>query len=418
MRKARPSLSFARKAISLLIALVNLVSMASVADAYGFFNSNMGRIDFNGNYDLTGLAYGKQDGAIYDFGKVGAFDTLPKDVTNDMVLTAVKDATDDWAKWANIKFDTTALGASGAGKVRFTYAGDNDTATTSGFNDGDTHYSVMNVGKYLSGTTPYTQSKLNWVFKHEFGHSLGLDDLYTTYTEEFVDHPAGDMNKNPNKTASAYKDNVMNPFRFDGNDYTKEPQTFIDNDEIAGITWIWGGKYNQIVTGDLASAWNGEAGRDTVKHHGQGTAGKWTYRGSIVSAGAAEPYIDIGFSGYMGFEGTAYGAGSPAIKYVGNQGGNIERFKIDKKGFIGNFVLKLTSKFTDERRVNSWIVGGSATDFTLPAMDQALAFAASGGGNRDRFAMVFGPVPEPSTIVLLAIGLDTAALAVHRRCKS
>jgi hypothetical protein len=405
-----------RGALALLAAVSVLHVAEPNAQGYGFFKSNMGRIDYNGNYDLTGLAYPMQANAVYNFGKVGTFDTLPADVTNAMVLDAVKDMAADWSKWANVSWDTSALGAFDTGLMRLKYAGDGtDTATTSGFNDGATHYAQMNIGQYISGTTKYTQSKLNWIFKHEFGHALGLDDLYTTYTEEFVDHPANDKNQNPNKTATAYTDNVMNQFRFDGNDYTKEPQTFIDNDEIAGVIWNWGGKYNQIVTGDLASSWNGEAGRDTVKHHGQDTAGVWTYRGSIVSAGANEPYVDIGFSGYKSFEGTAYGTDSPAITYVGNQGGNIERFKINKKGFVGNFVLKLTSSITDERRVNSWIVGGTSTDFTLAPMNQALAFTAAGGGQHDRFAMVFGPVPEPSSLVLLAIGLGSAVVAFRLR---
>ncbi len=405
----------ANSAIILLGVLFLLGGVASVAHAYGLYKNNMGRIDFNNRYDLTGLAWGKQADAIYDFGKVGAFDTLPMGVDAALVLDAVKSANDDWGKWANVKWDTSALGASGTGKIQLVYAGANDKAVTNGFNDGDTHYSTMTIGKYSTGTTGFSASSFIWTLKHEMGHVLGLDDLYTTYTEEFVDHPAGDLNKYPNKTAAAYKDNIMNQYRFDGNDYTKDSQTFIDNDEIAGAIWNWGGKFNQIVTGNLDSSWNGQAGRDTTKHHGQDTNGKWTYRGSIVSAGANEPYIDIGFSGYMGFDGTAYGDGSPLIQYVGNQGGNIERFKINKKGFIGNFVLNLQSKFKDERRVNSWIVGGSATDFTLPPMDQALAFAAAGGGNRDRFAMVFGPIPEPSTATLLAIGLAFSAVALRRR---
>jgi hypothetical protein len=137
---------------------------------------------------------------------------------------------------------------------------------------------LSNSSVRKSGAVAWNPTNFEWTLKHELGHVLGLRDMYpdfagAPYAEDFVDHPlAGNPNPFHNGNLAAddgRRDNLMDRYRTTSNDYSMDPQTNLDNDEIAGTTWIWGGKYNQIVTGDLVAAWDGpnNSVRRIEEHH-------------------------------------------------------------------------------------------------------------------------------------------------------
>ncbi len=404
------------------LALAGCVAMlTSGASAYGFYQRSHGRADYANRYDLNGSNYPAQAGYTYDFGKIGAFNALPPGVNAALALQSVQDASNKWASWAAIQHDTTAFGANNTGLVRLVYDPLKPSgAVTSGYGAGGNNFATITFGVKASGAVAWNADNFKWVMFHEMGHTLGLDDLYVNYAEEFVDHEVN-AGAPAVKTPSAYRDNVMNQYNAAGNNYAQLPSTIVDNDEIAGLTWLWGSALNtsQIVTGDLDNAWNGQAGRDTPEHHGNRTGGWWTYRGSVsVQPGGdagQKPLIDIQFPGYTGdFEGASYGAGGGNnIEYVGHQGNSVHRFRINSVGFTGNFRLKLKSRYTTETRVPAWVMnaGGGWDDFELnPNLDDAVFLAPS------HYVKVFGPVPEPGT--MLALGLGVVGLCLRRRKRS
>lgn len=374
---------------------------ATPSFGYGFYQLGNGRQDYSTRYDLTGQMWPTQAGSplIYDFGNIGGFDTTDPNIPDFFknipnITTAVVNAGNDWEPWANIKFGD-ALGASGSGLVRLSYNSAKPTgAATSGYTMARGHAEIK-FGQQASVGVPWDNQNFEWIVLHELGHVIGLDDLYFDYVEEFVDHPVMG-NPVPDLRVEACKDNVMNRINGNGgtsctdnsvNDYSKAPTTVIDNDEIAGVTWLWGSKYNQIVTGDLKQEWNTQQGRDTEPHHGDqdNPLTWWDYRGSIVSSDGNKPYIDVEFPGYELFLASLY-PNAPVI-YGGNQGGSIERFIIDHAGWVGNFELFLKSEYSKERRVRAWVNGGQEDKFVLPINTQGLV---DGSQNRS-WPVVFGP---------------------------
>jgi hypothetical protein len=152
--------------------------------------------------------------------------------------------------------------------------------------------------------------------------------------------------------------------------------------------------------------------RITEEHHGDqaanGGLGWWDYRGSIKPGGTAKPYIDLDFAGYDTFAYTLYDddGSVPGVTHI-SLGGSWHRFMIDEVGWGGNFELYVRSTIFEERLINAAILGGGRTDnFNLVPNDLGLDFA---GGNR--WAQVFGPIPEPGTFALVSI----ASLALMRR---
>lgn len=397
------------------LALISAACVFGAAQGYGIYLQTTGREDFAKRYDKVGWAYPKQVGVLnYDFGKIGKFNALPPGVTDDIAKNSVINAASKWSNWANIKYDTTNLGDVNTGLVRLRYDDTKTGAYVEAFetvaNSKIVKYAEMVFGKTASGGTAWNETNFKWTVLHEWGHTLGLVDLYENMAEDFVDHAAGETD-NPNLSNASTKDNVMHRYN-NTNDYSKDPTTDIDNDEILGVKWLWGSISNQICTGDLLDYSAGNYGRrGSAKHHGTQNGGWWTYRGTFGPKGDDKPFIDIDFAGYDGFEGTLLGDDASEFEYVGNQGGFKERFRVKKAGWNGNFILKLKSKFDKERKVKAWITGGGRTDnFILDANQDGLAFSSF-----NNWPVVFGPVPEPGSFLVLGGGI--AAVLLRRRKK-
>ncbi|OGK77896.1 MAG: hypothetical protein A2X52_03925 [Candidatus Rokubacteria bacterium GWC2_70_16] len=406
----------------LRVAVLALAFCATAGPAfgYGFFEFGNGRTDYANRYDLTGSMWPTQLGspAIYDLGDVGTFATLPTGVTNAMLTTAAKNAGDAWERYANVKIGN-ALGAAAAGLIRLTRDAGAASVGTFGYGQGGRTYAEIVFPDTAPGGVAWSATNLQWTLMHEFGHVLGLDDLYLAsapYSEEFVDHPVAGT---PMPDRRDRKDNVMDRYNGSGaegtNDYSKDPTTVIDNDEIAGVTWLWSAPRNQIVTGDLAAAWNPSRGRNTEEHHGDqdNPLGWWDYRASIVSAGAGKSYIDLYFPGYETFLATSYGPVATGWVHAGTpRGPSIHRFETTVAAWVGNVELFVKSRFHEEQLIDAWVAGGREDQFIMNPSDAGLVWDGA-----NRWAKVFGPIPFPPTLVLLLSGLAGAALAarVHRR---
>lgn len=400
--------------IVLLSLLLTLWS--SLTFGYGFTKNGSGRADFAADYDLLGEMYpaqlsGGSSVLVYDFGKIGVSGTLPVGLTAAAVDAAIKNAGDRWEPWANITFGDTA-GAANTGLVRLNFNNSDDDGYTTGYTAA-TGYTQMTFGKNadVSGgtTTNWNASNFEWILAHEIGHVLGLKDLYKTYTEEFVDHPVAG-NTNPDRNDIGLRDNIMDRNRYAGTDYSLPPQTIVDNDEIAGVTWLWGSKYNQIVTGDLTHSWNSDIGRDTEEHHGdqdnpyEFTEGNWwDYRVSIAPGGSLNPYIRLDFEGLQDFEYIMYGSSSPEITHTDVHADDLHTFVIQEAGWGGNVEFSALSEYSNEKRIDAVLLGGGRVDdFDLSVVVEGRTFDGV-----DNWAQVFGPtsVPLPAAVWLFGSGL-------------
>ncbi len=390
--------------------------------AYDFLSVSAGRNDRASIYDLAGTAYPNQANVRYQFGKFGAFNALPQGVQAAWVTAAITAASTDWSKWGKFDFDSSGLLANGAGLVRLNYdpninAGGplGNGAYMKGYGFGGRTYAEITFGKLTGSGSAWTQENFSWTMEHEMGHMLGLSDLYNATNDEFVDRKLNSLTT-VDKTDASYQDNIMNQYNAAGNDYTQHPSTVIDNDEVAGLTWLWGSGFNQIVTGKLSAAYQADGlGRGAGQSHGQQTAGTWTYRGSFNrdAGSVSNPFIEINFPGYVSFTGTTFGATTPGINWVSSNG-TTQRFEIQEAGWTGNFVLNLKSTILTEANVDVTMgVGNLGRDFFTRAPDTGALVNSTNIAGATFWAQPMGPAPEPSSVFALALGI--AALLMKKR---
>lgn len=434
-------LPIAQAGVILVLLVVMLGSMSTRAYGYGYYRWGNGRSDYSNRYDLAGSMWPAQANEIYNFGTIGALtagDLTTLGITAMEMNTAVQNAGNAWEQHINVSIGDTT-GANNTGMIRLRY---DNTLASGAYNWGYNHprgaggtgaqpWSEINFGTQAAPGVPWNATNFQWTLMHELGHTLGLRDMYqdfagAPYAEDFVDHPvAGNANPQRDDTSQfpqgdGRRDNVMDRYRYTSNDYSQGPQTVIDNDEIAGAAWLWGASHHQVVTGDLANQWSGDVNnsvRVTDPHHGDqadNILGWWDYRGSVASPGEFDdrPYIDLQFAGFEQFLSDTYPV--VTIEHV-NLGGDMHRFYFgseeDIGSWSGNFNLYLKSTFTEERRINALMYNGRQTDiFDLAPSTNGLTFDGT-----NRWAQVFGPVPEPSTIVLAALGMIGLVLVARKR---
>lgn len=442
IRLARPTPSRGTRWHHLLI--VGAVMVGAVdAHAYGLWRMGAGRADFQAanRYDLAGVPWKAQPGnpVIYDFGNIAFSNDFLTAVGLDLeqLNVAVINAGNFWEQWGNVSFGD-ASGELSTAMVKLGFEArtgvDVPYAATVGEPAGVTERTSADIlfRNTASATAAWTAENFQWTLTHELGHVLGIDDLYLRYAEEFVDHPVAG-NDLPDLREIGCQDNVMdrvNTSRHgncaDGavNDYSKPPTTFIDNDEIAALAWLWGSPYNQIVTGRLDDHWNAADGRDILPHHGDQDGGWWTYRGTIDTPGD-EPCIVIDFPGFQDYVMTTFPA--VPVRFDGDlHGDGSQQICLTTSNWSGNFELRMKSSLPTEGYVDAVLrfdqsVGRIDRFFAQPA-PSALTFTAI-DDNRAVWAQLFGPVriPEPAGLALLAAawfaarsGLRARRAAPHR----
>ncbi|NOX09529.1 MAG: hypothetical protein GXP22_08605 [Gammaproteobacteria bacterium] len=398
------------------IVLVSLTFTfwSSFTFAYGFYKYGNGRADFAVDYDLQGIMYpaqsiGGSPASIYNFGDIGvSSSSLPTGLTTAIVNNGLMNATNMWASWANISFGNTS-GAANTGLIRLNFNNSQTGAETTGYGaTSNPGFTNMVFGGQPDANVAWNADNFQWILTHELGHALGLDDLYVpfTYTEEFIDHSL-DGNNIPQRDAKGLQDNVMHENLYTGTDYTMPSQSIIDDDEIAGLTWLWGSEFNQIVSGDLATSWNTDNGRDTKAHHGDQASnplGQWDYRISIKPGGSLNPYIRLDFAGLENFDYTIFGGSKPDITHTDAHIDNIHTFVIQEAGWGGNILFSAQSKYAKEQRIDAVLLGGGQVDdFNLTTNFTGLTF-----DDVSQWGQVFGPssvVPIPAAIWLFISGL-------------
>ncbi len=231
--------------------------------------------------------------------------------------------------------------------------------------------------QHADWSTNAAQADFCYTILHEWGHVLGLGDLYFTNHgdssfegEDFCDHglpsgppPAGAPGLPDTRTKA---DNVMETFGV----------KTLDNDSIHGAEWLWGcSGSNGIVTGELAFRTGSNNANEAAAHHGlTQTPMTWTYRGSVAASGGPAK-ATLKFLGILAARNVGPGAWTPTI-YP-------DRVEFDNPGpYEGNFKFEIDCDQGPERLGDAIVQGSSTTNFT--------ATPAGGGPQLFPFDQVFG----------------------------
>jgi hypothetical protein len=290
-----------------------------------------------------------------------------------------------WGSWLDVTFVQAANAGAANVIIEFeqTFDGTGQAVPQGNNNDGaaaqynsvtGATLNTAEVGLWPSNHWADNQADFSYVMLHEWGHILGLGDLYlggALAGEDFIDHgfPSG-----PIPNTNGKQDSVMN---------TRGVMT-LDNDDIAGAQWTMGGLgYDSLVTGKLSALGAGNNTTAVANHHGPNT---WTYYGtSSVAALNGGTIVALDAIGVTAARDV--GPGNWASQILPNK----VIFTSDA-GYAGNFIFELEST-NPEGYISALITDNTPTLFT--------AIPAANGPQLIPHPMVFGPIPEPATLVML-----------------
>ncbi len=202
-----------------LLLAAGVMVTAIDAHAYGLWEYGAGRADFQAanRYDVNGVPWKAQAGnpVIYNFGDIAFSNDFLTAVGLDLeqLNFAVINAGNFWEQWGNISFGD-ASGEMNTAMVKLGFeagtGADVPYAATQSEPAGVTERSSVDIlfRNLASPGVAWTAENFQWTLTHELGHVLGIDDLYLTYPEEFVDHPVAG-NDLPDLREIGCQDNVM-----------------------------------------------------------------------------------------------------------------------------------------------------------------------------------------------------------------
>ncbi len=278
---------------------------------------------------------------------------------------------DKWALWLDVSF--TKAATPGAADVLIHF----NTQTTL------FSFPVWNAAAYILetsgnilqraeivinpiwGRTQQNMDAFAFGILHEWGHILGLGDLYrwdhgstcgTFEGEDFVDHGLGEQIP---PSGLGKSDNVMETFGLT-----------LDNDDIYGAAWLWGALASQsIVTGKLQTREVGCNANRATNHHGPNT---WHYRGTAV--GFPTAVVTLFATGVTSARDVGPGDWTPVIfqdrvEFTGTTGNSNFEFEIDSPA--------------SETYINGEHLGAVTTNFT--------ATPSTAGRQIFPFPKIFGP---------------------------
>lgn len=302
---------------------------------------------------------------------------------------------DKWALWIRINFAEAANLNDADVRIRFIVnafmAGGADAGP-----DGNTGTTLdhaivrINPNGLYGWNTVNGRDDFSFTILHEFGHVLGLGDLYDypgtpldRLGEDFCDH--GLPSKGPPPGAPNAPGSAGLPDTRTKEDNVMETRGWVvlDNDTIHGAEWLWGCKgSNGIVTGELSTRTGGlpttfaDLNNKAVPHHGlTQTLKTWTYRGSQASFLDPPPKVTLFFSGIQAARSVGPGTWN-AIIFP-------DRVEFDANAaYEGNFKFELDCDQGPERYGDARVAAASTTEFT--------ATPAGGGRQTFPFDKVFG----------------------------
>ncbi|HUW17844.1 MAG TPA: hypothetical protein VMW16_00910 [Sedimentisphaerales bacterium] len=359
-------------ALVLLISVVTTLLVPS-ASAYNFvrFGGRLGRAGVDtgtvGNHDFR-YSWDKDVLTWYlDRGE------LPVADCNDAEFAALKariqPELDKWALWIRASFSEAANLAAADVLIRF-------VAGPAGADTIESEFVGVTLTKTLIRVNPYYtdwsqaagRNDFAYIILHEWGHVLGLGDLYPTTKvdpmegEDFCDHG---LASGPLPDTRTKGDNVMQTW-----------VTVLDNDTIHGAEWLWGcSGSSAIVTGELETRLATNLYNKAAKHHGLTQTGMtWTYRGTVACF-VGKPKVTLYFRGILGARDVGPGDWTPKIF--------ADRVEFEHNGpWEGNFKFEIDCDQEPERYGNATVAGASITSFT--------AAPAANGRQTFPFDKVFG----------------------------
>ncbi|MCB9858443.1 MAG: hypothetical protein H6818_22420 [Phycisphaerales bacterium] len=294
--------------------------------------------------------------------------------------TLIQPELNKWALWLRINFAEAPSAAAADVLIHFTPtpAGTADAGPVSFTGTTLTKAEIrVDPMVFPDWSTQAARDGFCYYMLHEWGHILGLGDLYlvnhgnaTFEGEDFCDHglpsgppPAGGPGLPDTRTKA---DNVMQAYGV----------KTLDNDEIHGAEWLWGcSGSNGIVTGELATRTGINNANEAAAHHGlTQTAKTWTYRGSVAASGGPSK-VTLRFLGVQAARSIGPGSWTSTI-YP-------DRIEFNNAGpYEGNFKFQIDCDEGPERWGVAVVAGSATTNFT--------AVPAGGGPQLFPFDQVYG----------------------------